>query len=174
MASEKTARSRWPRILLVIAVLGVMGIGIFAVMLRNWTVARSFGVEQAEVGIQEILDGLSDARPYLEILEDGTLHRNVDLETEDAADVASLSIVLWNPNWNRWIHTDFPYWFVRMKMRHGIPLGPIRNALDEDWAQIPRELRFEILERRGPGMILHQVADDGRQILIWNVASETD
>lgn len=168
MASEKTARPRWLRIVLVIALLGAMGIGVFSLMLRNWTVVRSFGEDQAQVEIQRILGGLPDTRPYFTVLEDDSLHQDVSLHREDAEDVASLGVVLWNPAKKRWLHTDFPYWFVRLKMRNGIPLGPVRAALEQDWSQFSLDMTLGNLEDRGPGLILHQVAEDGRQILIWN------
>lgn len=174
MAVEKTARSRWLRILLVIAILGALGIGIFSVMLRNWTTMRSFGAEQAQVEIQQILERMPDARPYFSLREDGTLHQDATLQTEDAEDVASLSVVLWNPGKKRWLHTDFPYWFVRLKMRNGLPLGPLRAALEQDWSQLSLDMTLGNLEDRGPGLILHQVAEDGREVLIWNAPADPE
>ena len=168
MAAAKTARSRWLRTLLAISILGAIGVGIFSVMLHNWTVIRSFGEDQAQVEVRRILERMPDTRPYFALKEDGSLHQDLSLLTEDAEDVASLSVVLWNPGRKRWLHTDFPYWFVRLKMRNGLPLGPVRAALEQDWSQFSLDMTLGNLEDRGPGLILHQVAEDGRQILIWN------
>lgn len=57
-------------------------------------------------------------------------------------------------------------------MRKGIPLGPVRAALEQDWSQLSLDTSLGDLEDRGPGLILHQVAEDGRGILIWNTPAD--
>ena len=168
MSRTKTSRSRIFRILLVIGVLGVMGIGVFALMLRSWTVVRDIDTAQAEAELQQILDHLVDDRPYFEAGEDSALLVHRELETEDAAAVESLNLVSWNPNRNRWIRTEIPFWFVRMKTRHGIALGPLQAAMAEDWSHFSLDVAEGDLERRGPGLILHLRQSNGRQFLMWN------
>ncbi|MBL4771268.1 MAG: hypothetical protein JKY61_09030 [Planctomycetes bacterium] len=168
MKEKKSKSHRFVRVILVLGLLGAIGFGVFAVMLRNWTVIRGLDEAQAGVRIQKILAGLQDARPYFEVDEAGRLVAHLDLESDDAKPVASLNLVVWQPSKNRWVRTDFPMWFVRAKTHNGILIGPLRAVLAEDWGELSLEVSNAKVHRRGPGLVMHLIHANGRQILLWN------
>ncbi|MDF1837739.1 MAG: hypothetical protein P1V35_07725 [Planctomycetota bacterium] len=168
MKESKKPRNRTFRILLGLGLVAVAGLTIFLIMLRNWTVVRGMDAAQAEPLLQAIFDSMGDQRPYLEVGEGGVLSVHRELESEDAAPVSSLSMVLWQPAQNRWVRTDFPMWFIRVKTSNGIPLGPIKAALAEDWKELSLEVSDARLSDRGPGLVLHLEGANGRQLVLWN------
>ena len=168
MNQKKSKSHRVVRVILILALLGAIGFGVFAVMLRNWTVVRGLDEAQAGVRIQKILEGLQDTRPYFEADESGRLVVRLDLESNDAKPVASLNVVVWQPGKNRWVRTDFPMWFVRAKTHNGVMLGPLRAVLAEDWGELSLEVSDAKIHRRGPGLVMHLIHPNGRQILLWN------
>lgn len=126
---------------------------------------------QAEMEISRILEEMEDSRPYLVENEEGEVAPNRLLESDNPAPVNSLCLVVWNPKKERWVRTNFPYWFVRMKMRQGLSVTLLHAAAKEDWNHLLIDTSISDLERRGPGLILHEKRPDGREILVWNASS---
>ncbi len=168
MNETKAPRSRALRVVLFIGIFAVIGITTFSIMLRNWTVVRGIDAAQAEERLQVIFDSMEDRRPYFEVGADGELRVHRELESDDAKPVSTLSMVLWHPAENRWVRTDFPMWFIRVKTGNGIPLGPIKAALAEDWKELSLEVSDARISDRGPGLVLHLGRPGGRQLLLWN------
>ena len=146
----------------------LLGIGVFALMLKNWTAVESFDHPTAEARFTALLAEMGDQRPFLTRDESGILHPHSEVMPEDPAEVAALALVAWNPQFKRWVRTDFPFWFVRMKMQGGITVGMLHAALERDWSHLQLDLDAADLAARGPGLLLDLQEDDGRRFLMWN------
>lgn len=156
------------RLLAAVALFALMGIGGFAVMLKNWTTVESFDGTTAAQRLESILQGMEDRSPYLTRSADGHLQQHPKVLPENPAAVAALAVVAWNPPSKRWIRTDIPFWFVRMKMRGGLTVGVLHAALAEDWNHVQLRLDAKDLAARGPGLLLDLQEEDGRRFLLWN------
>ena len=168
MGQPSSTQSRIFRILIAIAIFGALGIGVFLMLLKSWTTMRDDEQGHAQIEIARLLEEMEDSRPYLVENEEGEVLANRQLESDDAAPVQALCLVVWNPNRERWVRTNFPYWFVRMKMRNGLSVTLLHVAAKEDWSHLLIDTHIADLERRGPGLILHEKRPDGREILVWN------
>lgn len=169
VVGRRSPKQRW---LLVIAASALLGIGVFSLMLRNWTTLESFDATTAAQRMEALVQGMEDARPYLTMGESGALTAHPEVLPETPGEIAALAVVAWNPERKRWIRTDFPFWFVRMKMRGGITVGLLHAALAEDWDHVQLKLDAEDLAARGPGLLFDLQEEDGRRFLLWNTAAE--
>lgn len=168
MGQPSFTQSKIFRVLITIAVFGALGIGVFLLLLKSWTTTKTDTQSHAEIEIARILEEMEDARPYLVESKEGEVEPNRQLESDDVAQVNYLCLVIWNPTRERWVRTNFPYWFVRMKMRHGLSVTLLHAAAKEDWSHLLIDTSIDDMERRGPGLILHVKRPDGREILVWN------
>jgi hypothetical protein len=168
MGQPSSAQTKIFRVLISSAILGAVGIGVFLLLLKSWTTMKTDTQSRAEIEIARILADMEDSRPYLVGTKEGEVAPNRQLESDIAAPVDSLCLVVWNPKRERWVRTNFPYWFVRMKMRHGHSVTLLHAAAKEDWSHLLIDTSIDDLERRGPGLILHVKRPDGREILVWN------
>ncbi|MGB0953271.1 MAG: hypothetical protein ACPG31_08585 [Planctomycetota bacterium] len=160
------------RLLSAVALFALMGLGIFALMLNNWTAMESLDDATAEQRFAIILEEMVDPRPYLTLAAEGRLEQHAEVLPAAPAEIAALAVVAWNPTSKRWIRTDFPFWFVRMKMQGGITVGVLHAALGEDWDHLQLRLDAKDLAARGPGLLLDLQEEDGRRFLLWNTEGE--
>ena len=165
------ASSRQPkifRVFLAIAIFGGLGIGVFLVLLKSWTTTQESGPQEAGLEIERLLEEMEDSRPYLVMSKGGEMVANRQLESDDAAPVQALCFMVWNPKREGWVQINYPYWFVRMKMRSELSVTLLHAIVKEDWSHLLVDIQIADFERRGPGLILHEKRPNGREILVWN------
>lgn len=100
---------------------------------------------------------------------------------EEAARVSSrearateLNVLAWDPSDREMVRVSVPLWLVRTADRHGEwdrhgdwdpAFGDQRDR--ERWRRRMDRLRWEDIERAGPGILLEVMEDEGDRVLIW-------
>jgi len=146
-----------------LTVVGAAGLYLFS----RWTELATVTPEVARAAFVDARVRARDGPPYLEVLEDGSVLVHRDLEGETPVALRALNVMAWEPVGERLLTIEFPFWFVRLKMSKALNLGTLTTTLAGDWQNLDLRVSEEDLQRRGPGLVLDQVASDGSRILLW-------
>jgi hypothetical protein len=157
-------------LVIVLALLGLAllaSLALLAVVARqsSWTSATLPTADGARE-LAELLARLGDL-PYVVLAQrDGGPELQVrhELEPPSPAPVATLHALLWDARSGRLDRASTPAWAWKLaRYKAGAATWlPIPEPLSQ---QLGRELPD--VERRGPGLVLDHVLDDGRRLVIW-------
>lgn len=150
-----------------ILIAGAAGLGLFGIMLSTWSEVETATGVDAEQAFNEALVEAGKSEPYLEISAEGTVQVHRELEGDAPVSLESLVVLAWEPDGERLVRIEFPYWFVRMKMTDSLNLGTLISVLAKDWRNLDLSVGEEELELRGPGLLLDHTRQDGARILLF-------
>lgn len=162
-------RRRWLRVLLVVGILGLLGIGGFAAMLWSWTDVARVEPATAEEAFADALRRSGGGPAYLEIPEQGAMRIRHELEGERKTRILGLHAVIWQADRSRLVRLDVPGWFVRTKMKASFGLEALGREAGLDWTA-SHEVRSEDLARFGHGLVMDHRFGAGNRLLIWQEA----
>jgi hypothetical protein len=153
-------------------VVGVFALGILFVIAMAaaglWFVRSHVEIRPATTAavtedFQTIRARFASQKPLIELDERGNVfHANTDRPLSTVR-VQSLNIMAFDPDEERVVRMDLPFWLLRLKMRGGrFDVG----GNNVDFAKL--HLTVEDLERYGPTLILDQKDSNGSRVLIWS------
>jgi hypothetical protein len=79
-----------------------------------------------------------------------------------------LNVLAWDPGDREMVRVSVPLWLVRQADRHAdwdMDYGDERDR--ERWRRRMDRMRWEDIERAGPGILLEVTEDEGERVLVW-------
>lgn len=151
---------------------GIVAFGILCVIAMAaaglWFVRSHVDIHPASTAsvtdeFQAIRARFADQKPLIELDERGNVfHANTD-RPASTQHVQTLNIMAFDPDDEKVVKMDLPFWLLRLKMR-GTRFDVGGNNID--LAKL--RLTVEDLERYGPTLILDHKDSGGSRVLIWS------
>lgn len=151
---------------------GIVAFGILCVIAMAaaglWFVRSHVDIHPASTAsvtdeFQTIRARFADQKPLIELDERGNVfHANTD-RPASTQHVQTLNILAFDPDDEKVVKMDLPFWLLRLKMR-GTRFDVGGNNID--LAKL--RLTVEDLERYGPTLILDHKDSGGSRVLIWS------
>jgi len=152
---------------------GIVAVGILCVIAMAavglWFVRSHVDIRPATTAavtdeFQTIRARFPNQRPLIELDDRGNVfHANTD-RPAGTQQVQSLNIMAFDPDDEKVVKMDLPFWLVRLKM--GGTRFEVGRGNNIDLANL--HLTVEDLERYGPTLILDHKKSDGSRVLIWS------
>jgi hypothetical protein len=152
---------------------GIVAVGILCVIAMAavglWFVRSHVDIRPASTAavtdeFQTIRARFPNQRPLIELDDRGNVfHANTD-RPAGTQQVQSLNIMAFDPDDEKVVKMDLPFWLVRLKM--GGTRFEVGRGNNIDLANL--HLTVEDLERYGPTLILDHKKSDGSRVLIWS------
>src|SRR4051812_6359362 len=153
-------------------VVGIVAVGIMCVIAAAavglWFLRSHVDIHPATTAavsdeFQTVRARFANQKPLIELDEHGNMfHANTD-RPEGKERPQTLNIMAFDPDDERVVRMDLPFWLLRLKMR-GTRFEVGGNNVD--LAKL--RLTVEDLERFGPTLILDQRDSNGSRVLIWS------
>jgi hypothetical protein len=153
-------------------VVGVVAFGILCVIamaaaglwfVRSHVDIRPTTTAAVTEDFQTVRARFANQKPLIELDERGNFfHANTD-RPAGTQRPQTLNIMAFDPDDERVVKMDLPFWLLRLKMR-GTRIDVGGNNVD--LAKL--RLTVEDLERYGPTLILDHKDTDGSRVLIWS------
>ena len=152
---------------------GIVALGILCVIAMAavglWFVRSHVDIRPASTAavtdeFQTIRARFPNQRPLIELDDRGNVfHANTD-RPAGTQHVQSLNIMAFDPDDEKVVKMDLPFWLIRLKM--GGTRFEVGRGNNIDLANL--HLTVEDLERYGPTLILDHKKSDGSRVLIWS------
>jgi hypothetical protein len=166
-------KTPWGLIILGTATFVVI-VGVALVVVAGYFVYQQFAFQAtpttrvaAEAEFEAIVRKFEGKKPFLEIVDgEPVINREFQAERHDRAEpLQAVHVVVWDPNEEKLVRLNIPFWLLRMTKGKPIKL----SAGDEEFGHSPVRLNVtaEDLERHGPGLILDHRETSGERVLVW-------
>ncbi|MEW5982666.1 MAG: hypothetical protein AB1806_09885 [Acidobacteriota bacterium] len=166
-------KTPWGLIILGIASFVVI-VGVALVAVAGYFIYQQFAFQAAsktrvaaEAEFDAIVREFEGQKPFIDVVDgEPVVHKGSDVEaTEDARPLKAIHVVVWDPNEEKMIRLNIPFWLLRMTKGKPIKL----SSGDEEFGGEPFHLNVtaEDLERHGPGLILDHRESSGQRVLVW-------
>ena len=162
-------KTSWPVIILGIsAFVLVVGVGLVAVV--GWVIYQQFAFQAktaTEVSADEefarVVAKFDGQQPYL-VIKDGEPVISGAPAAEPGKPVEALHIIVWDPDEQKVVRLNMPFWLLRMTKGQ-----PIRISSDDNLSgdAVKLKITADDLERRGPGLVLDHKEASGERVLVW-------
>jgi hypothetical protein len=162
-------KTSWGLIILGIsAFVLIVGVGLVAVM--GFVIYQQFAFQatsatelSAEQEFKRVVATFEGQKPYL-VVKDGEPVISDEKGTGAGRPVEALHIIVWEPDEQKVVRLNVPFWLLRMTKGQ-----PIKLSSNPDPHGEPMRLRITAadLERRGPGLILDYKEASGQRVLVW-------
>jgi hypothetical protein len=162
-------KTSWGLIILGIAAFAVIvGVGLVAVVgyviyqqfAFQATSATELTAEQEFTRVVALFDGQT---PFI-IMRDGEPVVSQEKGAAAGKSVEALHILVWNPDEQKVVRLNMPFWLLRMTKGQPIKLSGGTHA---DGGPMRLKVTAEDIERRGPGLILDHKEASGERVLVW-------
>jgi hypothetical protein len=155
-------KSRVLRALGIVALCGLAGIAVFAMLVWRAVTVEDAPRAEAERRIAIARAGLPSKAPLVELDENGRVRRAAHSSDATARPIARLKVLAWRAAAQRLVSADTPFWFFKLK-------GPAaRYALEGTGFDLDRlGLTPPDLERFGPGVIVDHASHGGDHLFVW-------
>jgi hypothetical protein len=77
-----------------------------------------------------------------------------------------LNVLAWDPSDREMVRVSVPLWLLH-KVEHDIDWDDVDGGGDERWSRHMGKLRWEDIEKAGPGILLEVMEDEGDRVLVW-------
>ena len=162
-------KTSWPVIILGISTfLLVVGVGLVAVV--GYVLYQQFAFQaksateiSAEEEFAQVVAKFEGQRPYL-VIKDGQPVVSDAPATAPGKPVEALHIIVWDPDEQKVVKLNMPFWLLRMTKGQPIKLS---SSDDPGGGSMKLTITAEDLERRGPGLILDHKEASGERVLVW-------
>ena len=147
----------------LVVVVGLVAVAGYVVYKQFAFKATSADEQTAELEFKRIVARFDGQKPYL-IIKDGEPVISEAKGPTPGKPVEAIHILVWNPDDQKVVRLNMPFWLLRMTKGH-----PIRLMSNNDPEGEPMVLRVtaDDLERRGPGLILNHKEATGERVLVW-------
>jgi hypothetical protein len=163
-------KTPWALIIIGIAVfIVIVGVGLVAV--AGYVVYQQFAFQattlsasSAEKEFGLVVAQFRGQKPYLVIKDGEPVVASEERGPRSRKPIEALHILVWNPDEQKVIRLNMPFWLLRMTKGRPIKLS---SNLDADGEPMRLKVTAEDLERRGPGLILDHKEASGERVLVW-------
>jgi len=146
----------------ILCVIAMAAVGLWFV--RSHVDIRAASTTAVTDEFQTIRARFPNQRPLIELDDRGNVfHANTD-RPAGTQQVQSLNIMAFDPDDEKVVKMDLPFWLIRLKM--GGTRFEVGRGNNIDLANL--HLTVEDLERYGPTLILDHKKSDGSRVLIWS------
>lgn len=158
----------WVWVVVAIVVIGILGVvamaGIGFYFFSQHIDTREATPTAAAQDFEQIKSRFASQRPLIELDDRGRfLRANTDRPSSTAKPPEHLYIMAFDPDDERIVRMNIPFWLLRMKMG-GTTIDFNGNRMDlEDL-----RLTVEDLERFGPTLIVDHQTTSGERVLVWS------
>jgi hypothetical protein len=173
--------SKPTRTAIVVAILIIVGLGILVLIgVSSLFVMRNVAIEpgtteSARSAFDRARAPFAGRTPMIEIAADGSIRNHADRAASPKSPITTLHVLVWDSDRERLVKADIPFWAVRLKnsmpgMRTEVPLWVLALQGDGHESGMKADgpmLRFEDIERFGPGLIIDAELSRGRRVLMW-------
>jgi hypothetical protein len=117
----------------------------------------------AEQKFEEVVKRFEGQKPLL-VIEDGEPVLRAPTGARSHVRIEALHVMVWEPNDERVVSLNIPFWLIRMTNGHPIKL----SAGDRDSDARPHlKITAADLERHGPGLVLLHREPGGERVIVW-------
>jgi hypothetical protein len=162
-------KTSWGLIILGIVTFVVL-VGVSLVAVAGYFVYQQFAFESQpanELTARQRFDAVSkrfEGQSPLLVIENGEPVINKDSHRRSRQPIDALHVMVWNPQDERVITLNIPFWIIRMTSGRPIRL----SASDRDTAVTPElHITADDLRRHGPGLILLYEDPKGERVIVW-------
>lgn len=147
----------------LIVVVGLAAVAGYVVYQQFAFKATAADEQSAEAEFKQVAAGFEGQKPYL-VVQDGQPVISDAPPRDPGKPVEAIHILVWNPDDQKVIRLNVPFWLLRMTKGH-----PIKLTSDGDphGESMFLKVTAEDLERRGPGLILDHKEASGERVLVW-------
>ena len=154
----------------IVAFTMLVGVGLIAV--AGFFVYQQFAFKSvpatertAELKFEEMAKRFEGQQPML-VIEDGepVLTKPRHGVRHKAAPIEALHVMVWDPQEERVVSLNIPFWLIRMTNGH-----PIKLSAGDHGNDVTPDLKItaDDLERHGPGLILIHREPGGDRVIVW-------
>ena len=147
----------------LIVVVGLVGVAGYVIYQQFAFKATSASEKSAEAEFTRIANRFGGQKPYL-VIQDGEPVVSEPKGPASGKPVEAIHILVWNPDDQKLVRLNVPFWLLRMTKGH--PIRLTTNA-DPDGEPMFLKVTADDLERRGPGLILDHKEASGERVLVW-------
>jgi hypothetical protein len=147
-------------LVVVVGLVAVAGYVIYQQFAFKATVANE---RTAELEFTQIVARFEGQKPYV-IIRDGEPVVSEQKGPVSGTPVEAIHILVWNPDDQKLIRLNMPFWLLRMAKSRPIKLS---STPDSNGEPMRLKITAEDLERRGPGLILDHKEATGERVLVW-------
>lgn len=166
-------KTPWGLIILGIATFVVI-LGVALVAVAGYFIYQQFAFQAtpatrvaAESEFEAIVREFEGQKPFLEIVDgEPVINRGSHAEEPGhTPPLKAIHVVVWDPNEQKVVRLNIPFWLLRMTKGKPIKL----SSGDEEFGHDPVRLNVtaDDLERHGPGLILDHRESSGERVLVW-------
>ena len=147
----------------LIVVVGLVGVAGYVIYQQFAFKATSASEQSAEAEFERIANRFGNQKPYL-VIQEGEPVISEPKGPASGKRVEAIHILVWNPDDQKLVRLNVPFWLLRMTKGH--PIRLTTNA-DPDGEPMFLKVTADDLERRGPGLILDHKEASGERVLVW-------
>ncbi len=147
-----------------------MLVGVSLIAVAGFFVYQQFAFKStpatersAEQKFEEVVKRFEGQTPLL-VIKDGEPVLRMPSGTRSRARIEALHVMVWEPNDERVVSLNIPFWLIRMTNGHPIKLSAGGDHTD---ARPQLKITAEDLERHGPGLILMHHEPGGERVIVW-------
>ena len=147
----------------LVVVVGLVAVAGYVVYQQFAFKATTATEKMAEQEFRTVAAQFEGQKPYL-VIRDGEPVVSEARGPDAGKPVEAIHILVWNPDDQKVVRLNVPFWLLRMTKGHPIKIGSSQDSNGE-----PMRLRVtaDDLERRGPGLILSHKEASGERVLVW-------
>ncbi|MDO8834632.1 MAG: hypothetical protein Q7V01_03510 [Vicinamibacterales bacterium] len=147
-----------------------MLVGVSLIAVAGFVVYQQFAFKStpstarsAEQKFEEVAKRFEGQTPLL-VIEDGEPVLRRPTATRSRARIEALHVMVWEPDDERVVSLNIPFWLIRMTNGH-----PIKLSAGDDHTDARPQLKITAadLERHGPGLILMHGKPGGERVIVW-------
>jgi hypothetical protein len=167
-------KTPWGWIILgIVAFTMVVGVSLIAV--AGFVIYQQFAFKSvpvtartAEQQFEDVARKFEGQKPII-IVEDGEAVLTKGRPERRPGHITALHIMVWDPQDERVVSLNIPFWLIRMTKGHPIKLSGSRDNEDIEGADAGPQLTItaDDLEQFGPGLILLHRDAGGERIVVW-------
>jgi hypothetical protein len=161
-------KTSWAVIIVGISAF-LLVVGVVLVAVVGYVIYQQFAFQAkttTEVHADEefalIVAKFEGQKPYL-VIKDGEPVVTEAPSASPGTPVEALHIIVWDPEDQKVVRLNMPFWLLRMTKGRPIKISPH----DDAGGAMQLKITVEDLERRGPGLILDHKEATGQRVLIW-------
>lgn len=147
-----------------------MLVGVSLIAVAGFFVYQQFAFKSmpatertAEQKFEEVAKRFEGQKPLL-VIEDGEPVLQKRTGKRSHTRIEALHVMVWEPNDERVVSLNIPFWLIRMTNGHPIKLSAGDHGTD---ARPRLNITADDLERHGPGLILMHSEPGGERVIVW-------
>lgn len=147
----------------LVVVVGLVAVAGYVIYQQFAFKATTATEQSAEKEFQTVAARFEGQKPYL-VIKDGHPVISEEKGPAPGRNVEAIHILVWNPDDQKVVRLNVPFWLMRMTKGHPIKLS---STTDAEGRPMRLNVTADDLERRGPGLILDHKEATGERVLVW-------